>query len=42
MIGQEHVNAEYIDSNKADGVQKHENDEFSFASLIKWFFGFLR
>ena len=42
MIGQEHVNAEYIDGNKADGMQKHEGDKLSFANLIEWFFGFLR
>lgn len=42
MIGQEHVNAEYIDSNKSDSIERHENNEFSFSTLIKWFFGFLR
>lgn len=41
MINQEHVNAEYIDSYKTDGVIKHENEKFSLTSLINWFFGIL-
>ena len=38
MIKQEHVTAGYINSNKTDGVEKHENDNASLASLIKWIF----
>ena len=36
MINQEHVNAEYINSNKTDGVEKHQNEKVSLASLIQW------
>lgn len=36
MINQEHVNAEYINSNKTDGVEKHQNEKVSLASLIEW------
>ncbi len=41
MIGQEHINAEYINSNKNDGVETHGNEKFSLNSLINWFFGIL-
>ena len=36
MINQEHVNAEYINSNKTDGVEKHQNEKVALASLIQW------
>ena len=36
MINQEHVNAEYINSNKTDGVEKHQVEKVSLASLINW------
>ena len=42
MINQEHVNAEYINSNKTDGVVKHETDKASITSLIDWIFQFLK
>ena len=42
MINQEHANAEYIDSNKTDGVEKQEENKTSFTSLIEWFFQFLK
>ncbi len=38
MIKQEHVNFEYIKSNKIDGVEKQHNEEVSFGSLINWIF----
>ncbi len=38
MIKQEHVTAEYVQSNKTDGVEKHETSRASFASLIQWIF----
>ena len=38
MINQEHVNAEYINSNKTDGVEKHESEKASLTSLINWIF----
>lgn len=38
MIKQEYVNAEYIDSNKTDGVNKEQQEKVSFASLINWIF----
>lgn len=42
MINQEHANSEYIDSNKTDGVEKEEESAPNLASLIKWFFQFLK
>lgn len=42
MINQEHVNAEYINSNKTDGVIKHETNKASVTSLIDWIFQFLK
>ena len=36
MINQEHVNAEYIDSNKTDGVEKQNEQKASWTSLINW------
>ena len=36
MINQEHVNAEYINSNKTDGIEKHESETASLISLINW------
>ena len=42
MINQEHANAEYIDSNKTDGVVKHEETKTSLTSLIEWFIQFLK
>lgn len=36
MIKQEHVSAGYIQSNKTDGVVKHNNKGASLASLIDW------
>lgn len=38
MISQEHVNFEYINSNKADGFEKQEAERVSFRSLINWIF----
>lgn len=38
MIKQEHVNAEYIESNKTDGVIKEQQQKVSFSSLINWIF----
>lgn len=38
MIKQEHVNAEYINSNKTDGVQVHKEEKISLATLINWIF----
>ena len=38
MIGQEHVNFEYINSNKTDELEKQKAEEVSFSSLIKWIF----
>lgn len=38
MIKQEHVNAEYINSNKTDGVQKDRLETVSFKTLINWIF----
>ena len=42
MINQEHANAEYIDSNKTDGVEKIEEEKSSLTSLIQWFLQFLK
>ena len=41
MINQEHINAEYINNNKFDGVEIYRNEKFSLNSLINWFFGIL-
>lgn len=38
MISQKHVNAEYIQSNKTDGIDKQESDKVSFSTLIDWIF----
>ena len=38
MISQEHVNFEYIKSDKTDGVTKQQNEKVSFSSLINWIF----
>jgi hypothetical protein len=38
MINKEHVNAEYISSNKTDGVVKSDYNKASLTSLIEWFF----
>lgn len=38
MIKQDHINAEYIKSNKTDGISKQEDDKVSFATLIDWIF----
>ena len=38
MISQEHVNFEYINSNKTDLLEKQEAQKVSFKSLIKWIF----
>ena len=38
MIKQEHVKAEYINSNKTDGVEKIDAEKISFKSLIQWIF----
>lgn len=37
MISQEHINAEYINTNKTDGVSKYEQSSDVFSSLIAWF-----
>jgi len=42
MINQEHADAEYINSNKTDGVIKHESNKASIASLIDWIFQLLK
>ena len=42
MINQEHVSAEYINSNKTDGVEKQENEKASLTSLIEWILQNLR
>ena len=42
MINQEHVNAEYINSNKTDGIEKHESEKASLISLINWILQNLR
>ena len=38
MINKEHVNSEYISSNKTDGVVKGDYKKASFTSLIEWIF----
>ena len=38
MIDQKHVNAEYIQSNKTDGIDKRESNKVSFSTLIDWIF----
>ena len=38
MINREHVNAEYISSNKTDGVVKNDHNKASLTSLIEWIF----
>ena len=38
MIKQEHVKAEYINSNKTDGVERIDAEKISFKSLIQWIF----
>ena len=38
MISQEHVNFEYINSNKTDELQKEETQKVSFGSLLRWIF----
>lgn len=38
MIKQEHVNFEYITSNKTDELGKEESEKVSFSSLINWIF----
>ena len=42
MINQEHVKAEYINSNKTDGVEEREGNKASLASLINWILQNLR
>lgn len=42
MINQEHVNAEYINSNKTDGVVKQNDEKASLTSLINWILQNLR
>ena len=42
MISQEHINAEYINTNKTDGVNKNEPSSHTLSSLISWFFAFLK
>lgn len=42
MINQEHVNAEYINSNKTDGVIKQNTEKASLTSLINWILQNLR
>ena len=38
MISQKHINAEYIQSNKTDGIDIKEDDKISFSTLIDWIF----
>ena len=38
MISQEHVNFEYINSDKTDELQKQEIQKVSFGSLLRWIF----
>ena len=38
MIGQEHVNFEYINSNKTDELEKQKDEKVSFGSLLRWIF----
>ncbi|MBO5716259.1 MAG: hypothetical protein J6S23_07720 [Clostridia bacterium] len=38
MIKQEHVKAEYIKSNKTDGILKLDAEKISFKSLLQWIF----
>lgn len=38
MINQEHVNAEYIDSNKTDSVDEHASENGSIITLFQWIF----
>lgn len=38
MISQEHVNFEYINTNKTDEFAKEESEKVSFGSLLKWIF----
>ena len=38
MISQKHVNAEYIQSNKTDGIDIKEDDKVSLSTLIDWIF----
>ena len=38
MIGQEHVNFEYINSNKTDEFEKQKDEKVSFGSLLRWIF----
>ncbi len=38
MISQEHVNFEYINSNKTDELEKQKDEKVSFGALIKWIF----
>lgn len=38
MIKQEHIQAEYIKSNKTDGFNKVDAEKISFKSLIQWIF----
>ena len=38
MISQKHVNAEYIQSNKTDGIDIKEDNKVSFSTLIEWIF----
>ena len=38
MISKEHVNFEYINSNKTDELEKEEIKKVSFGSLMKWIF----
>ena len=38
MISKEHVNFEYINSNKTDELEKEEVKKVSFGSLMKWIF----
>ncbi len=38
MIKQEHVNAEYIKTNKTDGMSKDEENKMSFGLILDWIF----
>lgn len=38
MISQEHVNFEYINSNKTDEFEGEKTEQVSFSSLIRWIF----
>ncbi len=42
MISNEHINVEYINTNRTDGVETDASSGFSLSDLIKWFFSDLR